>query len=118
MLPGTLETGAEGGLYTVTLALPAALILAAGIVAVICVEVIVAAGAVICICDAPRVQFKVETCVGSVELLRKFVPVTVSARLLPTVPQAGEAEVTVGMGLAGLLIMNVTVFESPLVPVP
>lgn len=42
VLPGTLGTGVEGGLETVTVALPAALMLAAGIVAVICVAVIVA----------------------------------------------------------------------------
>lgn len=101
-----------------TLAVPAPLTLAAGIVAVICVEVIVAAGAVICICDEPRVQFKVEICVVSVELLRKFVPVTVKARALPAVVHVGEAEVTVGSGLGGLLMMKLMVLERPLVPVP
>lgn len=101
-----------------TLAFPAELTLAEGIVAVICVEVIVAAGDVSCICEVPRVQFKVDIWVVSVELLRKFVPVIVRARLLPTVAQVGETEVIVGMGLAGLLMMNVMVLERPLVPVP
>jgi hypothetical protein len=117
-LPGMLGTAGEGGLYTVTVALPAAPTLAAGIRAVICVEVIVAAGDVSCICEAPRVQFNVEICVASEVLLRKFVPVTVNARLLPAVAQAGETEVTVGIGLAGLSMMNVRVFEKPFVPVP
>ncbi len=46
LLPGTLDRGNEGGLKTVTEAEPAALMSACGIVTVICVAEMVAAGAV------------------------------------------------------------------------
>ena len=92
--------------------------MAALMVAVICVALMVAVGAVNWTCEVPRVQFNVETCVGSLELLRKFVPVTVSARSLPETAQVGETEVTVGTGLGGLLMMKFRGLERPLVPVP
>lgn len=100
-----------------TLALPAALTLAAGIVTLIWVA-LDAAGAVSWSCDPPSVQVTVETCEGSVEPFMKLVPVTVIVKAFPATIQAGETEVTVGTGFAGLLIMNVMVFERPLVPVP
>ena len=125
VLPGTVGRGSEGGLETVTVAVPAALMFAAGMVAVICVAVIVAAVIVYGVnwsCDEPSVQLSVETCVlvGSLEAgtFMKFVPVTVMASGLPTTAQAGVTEVTVGVRLGGLLTIKVMVLERPLVPVP
>jgi len=70
----------------------------------------------------PTVKFSVEKLfwLGSVVLtvLRKLVPVRVNVGALPATTQAGETEVTVGMGLARLLIMKVIVLDRPLVPVP
>ena len=63
VLPATLGTGVEGGLDTVMAAVPATLTLPAGIVAVIWVEVIVAAVAVYGVnlsWEEPRVQVSVE----------------------------------------------------------
>ena len=69
-------------------------------------------------CAVPRVQFSVEKLFwfGSVlfTALRKFAPVTVSARSLPMVAQVGETEVTVGTGLGALFMMKVMVLERPL----
>lgn len=59
-----------------------------------------------------------ENWVLSEELLRKPVPVTVRARLLPETAQVGETEVTVGTGLGGLLMMKLRGLERPLVPAP
>src|SRR5712692_6080196 len=106
VLPTTLGTGGEGGLETVTVALPGTVPRsAAGIVTVILVGVTVVAGVgalaigVNWNCVEPTVQFSVEKLfwAGSLVLtvLRKFVPVTVRAKSLPTVAQ-GETEVTVG----------------------
>ena len=100
-----------------TLAVPAALMLVAGIVTLTWVAV-EAAGAVIWVCDPPSVQFTVETCEASVEPLRKLAPVTAIVKAFPATMQVGETEVTVGMGLAGLLMMKVIVLDRPLVPVP
>jgi hypothetical protein len=77
-----------------------------------------AVGAVIWVCDPPSVQFTVEICEASLAPLRKLVPVTVIVNAFPATTQVGDTEVTVGMGLAGLLIINVMVLERPLVPVP
>ena len=70
----------------------------------------------------PRVQFNVEKLfwLASVVLtvFKKFVPVTVSVGLLPTVTQVGETEVTVGARFDGLLMMKLRGLERPLVPVP
>ena len=100
-----------------TLALPAALMLVAGIVTLIWVAVD-AVGAISGSWVPPKVQVTVETCEGSVEPLRKLVPVTVIVKAFPATTQAGETEVTVGRGLGGLSIMKVMVLERPLVPVP
>ena len=98
--------------------MPAALILAAGIVTVICVELMEAAGAVNWNVEGPRAQFNVETCEESVEPVRKFVPVTVIGSAVPMTAQAGETEETVGVGLLGLLMMKLMGLERPFWPVP
>lgn len=118
VLPAMPGTGSEGGLKTVTTALPAALTSVAGMVTVICVELMVAAGTVNWNVEGPRDQFKVETCDLSAEPVRKFVPVTVIGKAVPMTAQAGETEETVGTGLAGLLMMKLMGFERPLLPVP
>lgn len=116
-LPGIFGIGNEGGLETLTVALPAKLTLPARTWTVICVEV-EDDGAINWPCDPPRVQITVETCVGSVDPFMKFVPVTASERPLPTVAQVGETAETVGTGLGGLPMMKLMVFERPLLPVP
>jgi hypothetical protein len=87
-------------------------------VTVICVEVMVATGAVNWNTDGPKAQFKVETCDLSVEPVRNFVPVTVIGSAVPMTAQAGETAETAGTGLLGLLMMKLMGLERPLLPVP
>ena len=122
VLPETPVSGNEGGLETVTYAVPAAPTSAAGIDTVMLVDdAIVTVGGINENIDWPSVQFKVENCVLPVEpegWAIKPVPVTVRFTALPTVAQEGETAVTTGVGLGGLFTIKAMVFDKPLFPAP
>src|ERR1700730_2602755 len=88
-----------------------------GMVACICVEVVVPTVNFVVV--APAVQFTWEACVGS-EFDRKLVPVSVMlcGVVAPATIAFGLIPVSVGMGFAGGLTINATGLERPLRPAP
>src|SRR5437870_1307985 len=89
VLPGTLASGSDGGLETVTVAEPLVAMSCAGIVTVICVELDVAGDN--WMCEAPRFQFTVEDWEVPE---RKLVPVMVSGRSADGGAHDGETDET------------------------
>jgi hypothetical protein len=106
-------------LKTVTIAVPAAEIREPGTVALMSVAVTLLVAKVVGV--APAVQRTCETCVGSLDVM-KFVPCRSKVKFVQELPHAaivaGAMAVSVGTGLGGGLIMNVTGLDSPLFPAP
>ena len=117
--PGGVFCG-TGGLKTVTIAVPAVEISEPGTVALISVAVTLVVAKVVCV--APAVQRTCDTCVASVDEAMKLVPCRSKVKFVHELPHAaivvGAIDVSVGTGLGGGLIINVTGFESPLLPAP
>src|SRR5262249_53086074 len=116
-LPAKSGTGGEAGLNTVIPPQPFWERMELGIIVWICVAVMAEAAGVMLFCTPLMVKLTVETCVGSVVLERKFVPVMVIGS--PPGPTAPDVTPLIaGTLFGGLLTMKMTVFDSPLLPDP